>query len=181
MRSHKFWFVVDVLLGLLVALTGIVELATFTRGHPAVQTYGKFAYTIEWPAKCNADEDAYVRDPEGHIVYFAAKENAGMHLESDDIPGHAGYADGNPNFERVVVRIVVPGEYTFNIQTYNTYDCGHTTVRAQLWRLAGDDTLLYSRDVVMKGWGDEETAFRASLHEDGGVSGINLLQRSLIR
>ena len=161
-------------------LVALVQMGDPPKPQSAVKTYGLFAYTILWPANCEADEDAYVRDPVGHIVYFAAHENAGMHLENDDIPKSAGYAGANPNFERVVVRQVVPGEYTFNVQTYNIYGCKSTTVRAQLWRLEGDDRLLYQRDVKMDGWGDEHTAFRAVLHEDGGVSGISLLQRKLV-
>lgn len=147
--------------------------------HTAVQTYGQYAVVMEWPAQCHADEDLAVRDPVGHIAYFAAKETGGMHLENDDIPRESGYGKAM-NFERVVIRVISPGEYIAGVHTYNDYDCPTAPVTVQLWRLEGDDALVYQRRLVMRGYGDEKTAFRFSLRGNGTVYGINQLPRRLV-
>ena len=160
-------------------LIALVQMGPPPNPKASAPTYGRYAVSITWPAKCHADEDLAVRDPVGHIVYFAAKTNGGMHLENDDIPRSSGYA-GNPNFERVVVRVIQPGEYVVGVHTYNDYDCPTAPVTAELWRLEGDDKLVYRRTLTMRGYGDEQTAFRFSLHGDGSVDGINLLRRRLV-
>ena len=176
-RSGLAFAAID-LLGSLF-LIALVMMGEPPKPRSSVPTYGQYAVTIRWPAKCDADEDLAVRDPAGHLVYYVTKEVAGMHLENDDIPKGYGYAD-NPNFERVVIRVVSPGEYVAGVHTYDTYDCPSAAVTAQLWRLTGDDSLVYQRQVRMRGWSDERTMFRFSLRRDGSVYGINILPRRLI-
>lgn len=161
-------------------LVALVMMGNPPKPSSAVKTYGLFAFTIQWPADCGADEDIYVRDPAGNVAFFNSKEVGGMHLENDDIPGSSGYTRGTRNFERIVVRSVQPGEYTLNVDTYAAHGCPHASVTAQLWRLEGDDTLVYTRRVRMRGDADERTAFRATLHADGGVSGVNTLPWDLV-
>jgi hypothetical protein len=160
-------------------LIALVQMGPPPKPKSAVKTYGQYAVTITWPAKCAADEDLALRDPAGHIAFYNAKSFAGMHLENDDIPNNTGYRD-NPNFERVVIRVVSPGEYVAGVHTYDDYDCPYAAVTAQLWRLAGDDSLVYQRRVMMRGYSDEQTVFRFSLRADGDVYGINLLPRRLV-
>ena len=176
-RSGLAFAAID-LLGSLF-LIALVMMGDPPKPKTSVPTFGQYAVTITWPAKCDADEDLAVRDPTGHIAYFAAKEIAGMHLENDDIPRGYGYKNSR-NFERVVIRVVSPGEYVAGVHTYNTWDCPSAAVTAQLWRLTGDDSLVYQRRVTMRGWSDEKTMFRFSLRQDGTAYGINLLPRRLV-
>ena len=177
-RNKGLAFAAIDLLGCLF-LIALVQMGPPPKPKSAVQTYGQYAVTITWPAKCDADEDLAVRDPAGNLVWYASKELGGMHLENDDIPHESGYK-GNPNFERVVIRVITPGEYVANVHTYNDYDCPSAAVTAELWRLTGDDSRVYRRRVMLVGYGAERTAFRFSLRGDGSIYGINLLPRRLV-
>jgi hypothetical protein len=156
----------------------LMQLAPPPKPKSAVETFGTYAVTLTWPRKCDADEDLYLRQPDGQIVFFGRLNASNAHLEHDLIPGRGRYA-GQANFERITLRGNMPGEYTVNVHTYDDNHCSRTRVRVQLWQLQGDDRLVTSRVLRMVGYGDEQTAFRFSLHAEG-VYGLNRLPRSMV-
>lgn len=164
-----------------VTLWMLMQLAPPPTPKSAIKTYGLYAVTMQWPARCWADIDLYVREPDGTVVYFAHVNGHVSHLTHDDVPRNGGGYKGEPNYERNEIRAVEPGEFTVNGHVYDDAGCRPIgPVRFQLWKLAGSDTLVMSRTIMFRGFGDEQTAFRFSLRRDGSVFGENHLPRSLL-
>ncbi len=166
------WAAIDFLCALLlVVYTLIAPVAK----PPRIMTLGQYAVTMTWHGK--SDIDLWGRTPGGDIVWFAAKDGGGMDLEHDCLGSlESCYTGGN--FERMIVRTVEPGEYVFNA-VYYAGD-GPVRVTLQLWRIAGADVLLKTQRVELGAQGEEQTAFRVTLHTDGRATNFNRLPRSLM-
>lgn len=170
----------------------IMIVLVLQQGHakpPHIQTFGKFAATASWAAGSNNDVDLYVRDPEGHICYFAALTTGLMTLSGDDlgtaVSGTATLPDGRTvrstwNGERTVLRGILPGEYTVNVHLYRKNQAGTERVTIQLWALRGSDVLIKQVIVTLRYDGDEATGFRFTLDAAGHVSNINALPAALV-
>jgi hypothetical protein len=151
---------------------------------PRIETFGQFAIIDSWRSGSDDDVDLYVRDPRGNICYFAAPSVGLMHLEDDDL----GTANSNTydqngetvtvptNGERTVIRGIIPGEYTVNVQMYLAATPGQKPVQVELWTLRGNDRKLLGRTVTLGDSGSEETVFRFTLDAAGHVSNINRLR-----
>lgn len=181
LRRKWFWWAVDVLFGLLLAMTGLIRLATFDQHPPAVTTYGQYAVTVTWPAVRDDDVDTYLRDPQGEIVWYGSLQVGALQLEHDDLAvGDSGYGKGQPNYERVVIRQSTAGEYVVNVHLYARRDSGPVPLLVQLWDLRGHDRVLLSRTLNLNDQGDEQTVFRFSLNRGGDLAGTNRLPVSLL-
>ena len=154
-----------------------------------IETLGFYAVKAVWAKDSNDDVDLYVRDPQGHIVYFANQDAGLLHLEYDDmgtgISGTYTLPSGkkvvvHENSERTVVRGVDTGEYTVNLQMYRKDSTGPVRVTVQLWRLRGNDTVAYERTVALSRKGQEETAFRITMRGSGDVGSFNTLPRKFV-
>lgn len=160
-------------------LVALVQLAPPPKPASAVHTYGLYAVVLTWPKECNADLDLYLRQPSGEVVYFSHANGTAAHLEHDDLGTLGVYVDQD-NFERVVIRAAEPGEYVANVHVYDQHNCRPPDrARVELWRLRGDDERVFTVLLGMRGKGDEQTAFRFTLHGDT-LGGVNRLPRRLV-
>jgi hypothetical protein len=160
---------------------------------PSIKTFGAYAVTATWADGANDDVDLYVRDPQGNICYFANTNTGLMNLEHDDlgtlVSGTAPFAGDTKgrtvvvreNGERTVIRGVVAGEYTVNVQMYFKADNGPRPVTISFWSLRGADRLLVQAHVTLHAEGDEATAFRVTVDASGNVVRVTHTPANLVR
>lgn len=137
----------------------------------------KFFIMVSWEDDANDDVDVYVKDPEDHLVYFKQREDGLMHLDRDDlgisndtITTYGGKQITVPkNEERVTLRGIIPGEYIVNVHMYTKRELKPTEVTVRLLQLQGGDTEVLGKTVTLAEDGDEGTAFRFTLDENGNI------------
>lgn len=145
--------------------------------------------TMTWPLEANDDVDLYVEDPVGKIVYFRKKDSGLMHLDRDDT-GHNNDVvkiDGREfrykeNKEIVVIRGLLPGEYVVNIHMYakRTPVDKTSEVTVTLEKLNPSLQLLASKNINLDYMGEEVTAFRFSVDENGSIYNVNELSKKFV-
>lgn len=146
----------------------------------ALQTAGTYAVTIQWDDGSLDDIDLYVRDPAGYICFFAQPDIGLLHLEYDNL-GHRITSGVTQTGEVTIIRGVEAGEYVVNVHAYQKYEAKPDVVIVTLYRLAGADTELYKVRVVLDYQGDEATAFRFVVRENGSVGGFSDLPLQMVR
>lgn len=185
---------VDFLMSNLAMLLGLMMLSDVSHQaerkraqEAALKTDGVYAIVTGWPDASPDDVDLYVRDPSGRIAYFSARDVGLMHLEHDDqgttsdqISTPNGQIKVERNEERVILRGTMTGEYVVSVHMYNKRSPGPTAVSVSLYRLKGEDEELVRKERLLKTSGQEATAFRFSVREDGTVSDINELERPIV-
>jgi hypothetical protein len=182
----------DMILNALVCFIALFMLALLqinpeSAKENAIETLGKYAVVVTWPDGSHDDVDLYVRDPAGNVAFFQNRDIGLMHLEHDDLGARSdsmrtdvGDVTVDRNEERVVIRGIVPGEYTVNVHMYRKSDPGQTPVTITLYRLIGNDEAVISKERVLERNGHELTAFRFTLREDESLSGTSELPRRLV-
>jgi hypothetical protein len=182
----------DILMNALVVFIALFILTVIkikpSESEPTVKTDGKYIIVVTWDDASEDDVDTYVMDPRGNIVYFRNKEAGLMHLERDDLGkgndaifGSRGEKiEVEKNEERVVLRGTIPGEYIVNVHMFFKRDRTTTNVKITLLKLEKPGSPIVEKERVLKYSGDEKTAFRFVIKDDGGVSGISELPRNLI-
>jgi len=174
-------------LAMVIAVMLLTKIESEKKAEEAsVKTEGIYAIVIEWPHDSRDDVDLYVRDPNGNIVYFSARDLSLMHLEHDD---QGDLSDKTKvkgqevkvlmNEERVIIRGAIEGEYTVNVHMYNKRTVGPTTVTAHLIRLIGGPLEVAKKERVLVNGGAERTMFRFILAADGALNEVNELERTL--
>lgn len=181
--------VVDALLATLLLLSAVLNLMVIRtpRTPPSIITLGIYAIVIEWPNGNPDDIDLYVEDPQDHIVYFANPDAGLMHLEHDNL-GSIGETESDGNRliknkyrnERVILRGVVPGEYDVNVHEFNKRTHTPTRVTVELVRLVGGAKVVVKKEVVLVKSGQEKTAFRFTLNQNGYVTSTSTLFKEVV-
>ena len=149
---------------------------------------GEFVIVMTWPKEMDNDVDIYVEDPEGNLVAFMRREEGLMHLDRDDlgqrndiVQTQFGEIEYDENREIVTLRGIMPGEYVINIHMYmKREESLLTPVTIQLDKINPYSTVMIKR-VTLGDSGEEKTAFRFTLNNDGDVVEINELQKTLVQ
>lgn len=195
MRSYNTLFSLnDILCNMLLGFICLFVFAILMIAeHKEKQTespemHAAYVIVVTWPSESPDDVDTYVSDPLGNIVCFNRREEGLMHLDRDDlghrndtIIGPDGQLIFNENRETVIIRGFVVGEYVVNVHLYKrepTYD-KPIPVTVTLYRVS-PYSLVTTQTVILNYTGDEYTAFRFTIANDGSVTGINQLQRRFI-
>lgn len=166
-----------------------------------INAKAEFMITVVWDKDSNCDVDTYVEDPAGNLVSFGRREQGLMHLDRDDlgkrndrvILQNGRLIEVSENREIVTIRGIIPGEYVVNVhmyrrpnQDYNPDKDGEiidepipTPVIIRLDKLNPRVKLIAQKEVMLKNNGDEKTAFRFTLDNDGDVTNTNELFKSL--
>ena len=186
---------VDLMMSTLVVVTALLmaskqvdkEERQKTPQKALLATDGAYAVVLTWPDGSNDDVDLYVKDPLDNVAFFQNRAAGLMHLEQDDLGSRSdtmstagGTVKVDKNEERTIIRGTVPGEYVVNAQMYNKSDPGPTPVTIKLYSLHGEDAELKTVEHVMSASGDEFTAFRFTVDQDGQVTGYSDLPLSLV-
>jgi len=152
------------------------------------KTKAEFMITVTWPEGLDDDVDMYVEDSQGNLVAFMRREEGLMHLDRDDL-GRSndivntpfGPIEHKDNREIVTIRGIIAGEYVVNVHMYTKRsEAIEVPVTIQLDKINPFSTITL-KEVVLRTTGDEETAFRFVLDNDGKVTDVNTLKKSLIQ
>lgn len=145
-----------------------------------------FMITVTWNKDIDDDVDTYVEDPAGNLVAFMRREQGLMHLDRDDL-GHRNDTINTPNGpieyrenrEIVTLRGFMPGEYVVNVHMYMKRDQKPTEVTVVLEKL-NPYSVGMAKELVLTVNGQEKTAFRFRLDNDGSIVEVNELEKTLV-
>jgi len=182
----------DIVLNVLLGFTFLVLIALALVRPEAkagsVDVKAEVLITVSWPDGAEDDVDTYVKDPLGNIVWFFGREKGFLNLERDDRGAFHdtvlvnGVRVENPlNQETVALRGIVAGEYVVNVNDYSHVTVGKLPVAVRVEKLNPKVSVIYYgvRDLTHSG--DEATAVRFTLDNEGNVSDINERPISLVQ
>lgn len=166
----------DLILLALLGMTAcvILMLAWVNPGKSAsseVKAPGALMVDLVWPENNPSDVDLWVQAPGDVPVGYSNKGGVVFNLLRDDLGSHADILP--TNYENAYGRAIVPGEYAVNVHLFRAtgslpMDCKlQVSVRSPA---SGNvvNTLLVTT-VTLRREGEERTAFRFRLDEDGAI------------
>jgi len=137
-----------------------------------------------WPGEYGDDIDLYIKDPQGGLVFFKQKNNKIMHLDRDDMGAVGEFANEEDRFynnrEVVTIRQSVPGEFIINAHVYRKSSYGPVPVTFKIMKIRPFKTV-YDRTIVLDYTGQEKTACRFTVKENGAITNINQLPIKIAR
>lgn len=147
----------------------------------------EYIITATWEDNSPDDIDIWVEDPEGQVIYFRNPEAGLLHLDRDDrglindtILVNKQEIQNPLNQEVVTLRGVLEGEYTVNIHYYASETKKPVDVNVRLDKVNPKLEVIYYNVVNVKKKGDEMTVLRFAIGNDGNISGINFIPKSLV-
>ena len=181
----------DLLFNTLLCFAALFSLAFIlinpSQKNKTVDAKAEFIITVIWPSDMDDDVDTYVEDPEGNLIAFNRTEQGLMHLDRDDtglsfdtISTSFGIVEYKENREMVTIRGYVPGEYVVNVHMYTKREDAETPVTIILEKI-NPYKVVTGRNVVLKLRGDEKTAFRFTVDDEGKVIQTNQLEKGLAK
>ncbi|ABM95546.1 hypothetical protein [Methylibium petroleiphilum] len=183
----------DMLFNMLIAFVFCFIIALLAMNPKALKAgdipaKAEFIITVSWPDNNPNDLDTWVQDPSGELVWFRAREAGLMHLDRDDrgLANDTIVVNGkqivNPlNQEVVTLRGIAPGEYTVNIQYYETKNGEPVEATVSLVKVNPRAEVVYYGTATLARKGDEATALRFTVLPDGTVNNINTLPKTLVQ
>ena len=181
----------DLLFNTLLCFAALFSLAFIlinpSKKNKNVDAKAEFIITVIWPSEMDDDVDTYVEDPEGNLIAFNRREQGLMHLDRDDtglsfdtISTSFGLVEYKENREMVTIRGYVPGEYVVNVHMYTKREDKETPVTIILEKI-NPYKVVTGRNIVLKLRGDEKTAFRFTVDDEGKVIQTNQLEKGLAK
>lgn len=152
-----------------------------------IEVKAEFLIILDWDAESRTDLDLRVRDPLGNTVSFLVKESGHMHLDRDDLGANtdmitleSGETISTPyNREVVSLRGWIPGEYAVTVHAYRKIEGEKVVATVQLIKVTPYQVLL-TQGLEFEIRGQEQTVFRFTLDEKGGMISHNRLAISLL-
>jgi hypothetical protein len=153
-----------------------------------INVKAEYLITVTWPDNLPDDIDTYVRDPQDNIVWYNTLDRGFLHLDRDDRGEYLDQVMVNGekvtfplNQETVTLRGVIPGEYTVNVYNFLNPSGRTVPVSVKLEKLNPTVKVVYYESMNLMGVGDEKTAVRFTLDNDGNFSNLNTIQDSLVQ
>ena len=153
-----------------------------------VDSKAEFIITLGWPDSHPDDMDLYTEDPLGNIVWYHEREAGFMTLDRDDRGGLnnsitvAGHKVMSPiRQETVSIRGIVAGEYTVNVNYYLATATAPVPVSVKIEKVNPTVEVVYYDTMTLTHMGEEKTAARFRVAENGNVVDVNHRQKSLIQ
>ena len=155
-----------------------------------IDTKAEFIITMNWPDNHPDDIDLYAEDPLGNIVWYHVREAGFMVLDRDDRGGINNSVTVNGKKisspireETVSIRGIVAGEYTVNVHYYLASSPSKTPVpvSVKVEKINPTVDLIYYDTLTLDHAGQEKTAVRFKVAEDGHVTDISHQEKSLIQ
>jgi hypothetical protein len=183
----------DMLFNMLIAFVFCFIVALLAMNPKALKagdipSKAEYIITVGWPDRNPNDIDTWVQDPGGNLVWFRAREAGLMYLDRDD-RGDAndaivinGQRIQSPFRQEVVtVRGIVPGEFTVNVQYYQSRNGEPVDVTCSIIRVNPRAEVVFYGQLRLARQGDEATAARFTVQPDGSVVNVNTLPKSLVQ
>jgi hypothetical protein len=183
----------DMLFNMLIAFVFCFIVALLAMNPKALKagdipSKAEYIITVGWPDRNPNDIDTWVQDPGGNLVWFRAREAGLMYLDRDD-RGDAndailinGQRIASPFRQEVVtVRGIVPGEFTVNVQYYQSRDGQPVDVNVSVIKVNPRAEVVFYGQLKLARQGDEATAARFTVLPDGKVTNANTLPKSLVQ
>ena len=153
-----------------------------------IDTKAEFIVTMTWPDNHPDDIDLYVEDPLGNIVWYHTREAGFMVLDRDDRGGinNSIMVNGKRIMspireESVSIRGIVAGEYTVNVQYYLATQSAPVPVSVKVEKINPMVEVIHYDTITLDHAGQEKTAVRFRMAEDGSVTDINHTEKSLVQ
>jgi hypothetical protein len=153
-----------------------------------IDTKAEFIVTMNWPDNHPDDIDLYVEDPLGNIVWYHTREAGFMVLDRDDRGGinNSIMVNGKRIMspireESVSIRGIVAGEYTVNVQYYLATQNAPVPVSVKVEKINPMVEVIHYDTIMLDHAGQERTAVRFRMAEDGSVTDINHTEKSLVQ
>jgi hypothetical protein len=142
---------------------------------------------VTWPDRHPDDVDLYVQDPAGKLVWYNQRDVGLMMLERDDRGDVNDFATVESKKiplpvreELVSIRGVMAGEYTVNIHLYHHIATAPVPVSVKVAKLNPVVEIVDYRTLFLDHTGEEKTAVRFTLAENGNVVRTSAAEKSLI-
>ena len=173
----------DLLFNTLLCFAACFAIALVFMNQNKTDTDVKFSAYImiiaTWPAEFNVDVDLYVKDPNDEVVFFRNKSNRVMHLDRDDLGRRDDGADSMDgeipeNREIVTIRRKIDGEFIVNAHVYRKSSYGPVPVTFKIIKIRPFKTV-HDTVIVLDYTGQEKTACRFTVKENGSITNINQL------
>lgn len=182
----------DLLFNSLLAFTLLFIITIMFLNPPAktgiIDPKAEFIITVKWEDNSPSDIDTWVEDPKGQVVWYRTPEVGLLHLDRDDrgLDNDRILVDGNEiinplNQEVVTIRGVVPGQYIVNVHYYDTKEKRQVNVEVRVVRVNPKLEVVYYDTLTMEEKGEEQTAIRFTIDEDGNITNKNTLFKSLVK
>jgi len=153
-----------------------------------IDTKAQMLVTVSWPDNHPDDIDTYVEDPQGNIVWYHVMEAGLMSLDRDDRGDYKntlvvnGQTIRNPIRQEIVqMRALIPGEYVVNIHHYLATTPDPVPVSVTVEKINPKVEVIFYDRLFLDHTGDEKTAMRFTVGEDGKITDINTRPKSLVR
>jgi hypothetical protein len=183
----------DMLFNMLIAFVFCFIVALLAMNPKALKagdipSKAEYIINVSWPDRNPNDIDTWVQDPGGNLVWFRQREAGLMYLDRDD-RGDAndaivinGKRVTSPFRQEVVtVRGIVPGEFTVNVQYYQSRDGQPVEVTVSVIKVNPRADVVFYGQLKLARQGDEATAARFTLLPDGSVVNVNTLPKTLVQ
>jgi hypothetical protein len=153
-----------------------------------IDTKAEFIITMGWPDSHPDDIDLYAEDPLGNIVWYHEREAGFMVLDRDDRGGVNNSITVNGKKvmspirqETISIRGIVAGEYTVNINHYLATTGLPVPVSVKVEKVNPTVEVIYYDTINLDHTGQEATAVRFRVADNGSVTDVNHRDKSLIQ
>jgi len=153
-----------------------------------IDTKAEFLITMSWPDNHPDDVDLYTEDPLGNIVWYHQREAGFMVLDRDDRGGinNSVMVNGKKvtspmRQETVSIRGIVAGEYTVNVSHYLATTGMPVPVTVKVEKVNPTVQVVSYDSLTLDHTGEELTAVRFRVAENGDVIDVNHREKSLIQ
>ena len=183
----------DMLFNMLIAFVFCFIVALLAMNPKALKagdipSKAEFIVNVSWPDGNPNDIDTWVQDPGGNLVWFRAREAGLMHLDRDDrgLTNDTLVINGkqivNPlNQEVVTLRGIEPGEFTVNVQYYESKNGQPVEVTVSVIKVNPRADVVFYGQLTLARKGDEATAARFTVLPDGSIGNVNTLAKKLVQ
>ena len=157
-----------------------------------IDTKAEFIITLGWPDNSPDDIDLYAEDPLGNIVWYHERESGFMVLDRDDRGGlnnsitMNGHKVSSPLRQEIIsIRGLVAGEYTVNVNYYLAASQGQAAAPVPVWvkieKINPVVEVISYDTITLDHAGQEKTAARFRIADNGNVLDVNHREKSLIQ
>src|ERR1700686_1992977 len=153
-----------------------------------IDTKAEFIITMTWPDNHPDDIDLYVEAPLGNIVWYHAREVGFMVLAREDRGGANnsimvnGKRISSPIREETVsIRGIIAGEYTVNVHYYLASQHEPVPVSVKVEKINPTVEVIHYDTIILDHAGQERTAVRFRVDQDGSITDTNHVEKSLIQ